>query len=142
MSDELSVFEECFRGELLEVPELVEYVGNGVLNMVAGPKAVLPYAIFTVIPLEDNTGQARTSIQTRLLVDLKFVDAVPPSDRMGPAIAAVKEHFRKSLTYYHEGYAISIRHDRPISMIERGRTADERLLNRGCSFRVWMSRTE
>ena len=137
--DEISIFEQLFRTEALEVPELVQCVGQHLYNSSAPADVPYPHGVFTVIPLEDNTGQARTSIQTRLLADFKIVTTLPLPETVGPAIAAVKEHFRTSLTYDLQGYRISIRHDRPISYMEPGSNADEKILHRGSTYRVWMS---
>jgi|GEM_PF-6042077 len=141
--DEISIFEEMFRTELLSVVELVECVGEGVFNSLAPPKAPLPYAVFTVVPLEDNTGQARTSIQTRLLVDFKIITPFPVPPTVAPAVAAVKEHFRTSRTFdAADSYRVSIRHERPLSFVETGSVPGEKLLNRGGTYRAWMSRAD
>lgn len=140
MDDEIAIFEKFFRTETLEVPELVECVQQHLYNSLAPATVAYPHAVFTVVPLNDNTGQARTSIQTRLLVDLKILSILPMPPTISPAVAAVKEHYRGSFTYDFEGYRISVRHERPIAYSEPGSTPDEKIFNRGATFRVWMSK--
>lgn len=138
--DEVSLFEKFFRTELLEVPELVECIADRLSNSVAPAGLPFPRAVYTIVPLNDTTGQARTSIQTRLLADLKIISTFPLPETVGPAVQAVKEHFRSSFTYDYDNLRISVRHERPISFIEPGAAADEKLLNRGGTFRVWITR--
>lgn len=138
--DEMTAFEKFLRTELLAVPEIVDCIASRVFNLLAPSKAVLPYCIFQLVPLQDRTGQARTPIQTRCEVDVKILTGFPVPASVTTAIAAVKEHFRGSNTFDSNGYRISVRHERPISYIETGATAEERILHRGGSFRVWMSK--
>lgn len=140
MADEVTIFETFFRAELLTVSELVTCVEDRVFNSIAPPGSTYPYAIFQVVPLNDNTGQARTSIQTRLFVDHKILSTFPLPDTVGDAVAGVKEHFRSSFSCDSGGCRISVRHERPISYIEQGLTADQRILHRGGTFAVWMHR--
>lgn len=139
--DELSILEKLFRDELLKVPKFVDCVDDRAFNSIAPATMAYPYAVFTVVPLDDKTGQARTSIQTRALIDLKFVTPSPLPDSVKEAVAAVKEHFRSSLTYDSQGFRISIRHERPISFTERGASDDDIVLNRGWRFRAYISRS-
>ncbi len=140
MDDEITIFEKFFLLEVLDIPEIITCVGNRLSNSVAGAKVAFPRAVFNVVPLNDKTGQARSGIQTRGLVDFKLLSTLPLPATFGPAVAAVKEHFRESNTYDFDQYRISVRHERPISFIETGATADEKILNRGGTFRWWMSR--
>lgn len=136
---EITDFEIWLRSQLRSLPELVEAVGDRIFNSVAGQSAVFPFLIFTVIPLQDSFGQARTSIQTRLLVDIKITSRLPLQSAVNTAVAALKEHFRQTTGAVMNGTAISIRHERPISRTEPGAAADEKLLSRGGTFRVWLS---
>lgn len=139
MDDEVTIFERFFKAEILGIAAVVTCVVDREFNSIAPPKAVLPYGLFKVIPLDDNTGQARTSIQSRFLIDQKFISAFPLPATIAPAVAAIKEHFRSAQTFNFEGYRISVWHVRPISFIESGATADERLLNRGGTYQATMS---
>ena len=140
MDDEITIFERFFRAELLTVSELSTCISGRLSNTVGTSKAVFPRAIFNVVPLDDKTGQARTHIQTRLLVDFKIFATLPLPATIGPAVMAVKEHFRESRTFDFEGHRISVRHERPIAFVEKGATADEKIITRGGTYRAWVSR--
>ena len=139
--DELRVLEKFFRTQLGTVSELATCVGTKIYNSFALPKTPFPYDIFTLIPLNDRTGQARTSIQSRFLVDNKILSTFPVDANVSAALAAVKEHFRNSLTFDADGFRISVRHERPIFYVEKGAIADQRILHQGSTFAVWMSKT-
>lgn len=123
----------------MAVAEVPAAIDDRYFASFAAPKAALPYAITNVVPLDDKVGQARQSSMTCLLVDLKFVTSLPPSDAVYAAIKAVKDDFETSLSMEFEGYRFSVRHERPIYMPEIGATADEKLLNLGSTYRVWMT---
>ena len=138
MAEELATFEKFFRSQVTGLAAVTTCVGDRFSNMYAAPKAMMPYAVFQVGPLEDLVGQARQTVMTRLLVDLKFVSGIPVPDTVFAAVKAVREHFRTSLSFEFEGYRISVRHERPINIPETGAVPGEQLVNRGGSYLVWM----
>ncbi len=140
--DPITIFEKFFRSEALTVPELVVCAGNKLHNTVVPAKVAFPYAVFQVIPLVGKSGQARTTVQTRLLVDLKIVTKFPVPETVAPAVAAIDEHFQNSLTFDYDGWRISVRNEMPINFPERGKIADETLIHRGVTFKAWMSVAE
>lgn len=142
MPEEISSFSKFFRAELLGISDVSSYVGTNLFNTYAPARTVFPYGIFKIVPLGDVTGQARTSIMTRLLVDLKFVTGLPVDPKIYDAVKSAKEHFRESLTFDADGFRISIRHDRPIEIPEFGATPDERLMNIGSTYAVWITGTQ
>jgi hypothetical protein len=148
--DELAAFEKFWLAQLLTITGVTALIGTGdsarMYNSIAPAGTDFPYGIYQVIPLGDNTGQARSSIQTRLLVDSKFLSTLPDPDALHSAVAAQKEYFRVanqtsfSVIYGADSFRISVRHERPISYIEHGATADQQILHRGGTFAVWMHR--
>ena len=140
MANEITNFEIWLKKQLLSLPEVVECVSDRIFNSVAGQKSPFPRIVFTVIPLEDKTGQARTSIQTNLLVDIKITSRLPLDAKVEIAREAIREHFRLLRNQTENDTVISIRHERPISLIEPGTVANEKLITRGGSFRVWLTK--
>lgn len=140
MYDEITIFEKFFRAQLLTVGGIVAAVGPRVFNSSAPPRQPFPFLIFTVIPLDDAKGQARSSIQTRLLCDVKIVSSLPLPASVGAAVGALKERFRTAQTFSFESHRISVWHRRPISFSEPGASVDERLINRGGTFQATISR--
>lgn len=138
--DEISAFENFFRGQLLGAPDLVALVGARCYNSTAPAGALFPFCIFTVVPLDDFKGQARTSIFTRLLVDVKIVSSLPLPDGVSAAVGELKEYFRRAQTFEFEDFRISVWHKRPIAYSERGASASEQIVNRGGTFMATMSR--
>lgn len=137
---EITGFEIWLKNQLVSLPEVVECVGGRIYNSVAGQTSAFPRLVFKVIPLEDNTGQARTSIQTRALVDIKITSKLPLPETVNTAVSALKEYFRTINNEQENDLLISIRHERPISIMEPGTVTDEKLLTRGGSFRVWLTK--
>jgi hypothetical protein len=138
--DPVGAFTKLFRAQILLVPEVVTCIGTAKLfNAIAEAGTKGTYAVYQVIPLQDSTGQARSSILTRLLCDLKFISKLPVDPNIAAAVYAVKEHFRASNTFDADGYRISIRHERPIEIAEVGASADDRRIHRGGTFHAWIS---
>jgi hypothetical protein len=139
--DEITALDTFFNTQLGTVAALTSCVSTRRHNGIAVPKTPFPYALYTVIPLNDKTGQARTSIQTRCLVDFKILCSlsIPLPATLDAAVAGVKEHFRSSRTFDSNGYRISVRHERPIFYIEKGAAADQNILHQGGTYRCWMS---
>lgn len=151
MSD-IAVLESFFRDSVIVLEDVIACIVAETeeeepaaparsFNSIAPGKTAFPYHIYQVIPLQDKFGQAKTSILSRFYIDSKFLTTFPVSDTIDPAIDAIKEYFRTSDSFDSDGYRISIRHDRPLSYIERGATADERILHRGSTFYASMHKT-
>lgn len=142
MQNPILKFAEFFRSKLRAVPELETLVGARIYNSSAPPKAVLPFAVFTVIPLDDNFGQARASIQTRLLCDFKIEYRLPlDAETLGTAIEAVTEIFRTARTAHSFGdFRISVWGRRPISQLSSGAASAEKIYSFGKTFQATMSR--
>lgn len=136
---ELANLEIWLREQLLDIPTVVGAVGAQIFNSVAARKAAFPFLIFTIIPLQDNFGQAAASIQSRFIVDITFKSDLPLPVGIDAAVAAVKAHFKGHKGATFNDSRIAIRHDRPISRIEPGATADEKILSRGGSYKAWVS---
>lgn len=138
--DDVSIIEKFFKTKLLGISEVPASVGAKIFHGTAEKRAKLPYLIFNIVPLADSFGQARTTIQTRLFVDVKFVSQgnIPTASRT--AVEAVKEFFRTSKTFDFENRRISVRHERPIVFLEQGSNADEKIYHRGSTYKVWMSK--
>ena len=123
----------------VELPAVVDCVDRRLYNSVAAQGASFPFAVYQVIPLEDNYGQARTSIESVFLIDFKIYSRLPLPFQVDEAVAAAKEHFRASETFQTDNFRISIRHDRLISLAQKGAKVDERIIVRGSSYRAWVS---
>jgi hypothetical protein len=138
--DDVSIIEKFFKTTLSALPEVAACVGVKIFNASSDKKAKLPYSIFNIVPLADSFGQAGSSIQTRLFVDVKFLCAETVTPEVRTAVHAVKEYFRQSKTFDFENRRISVRHERPLSYLEQGTNADERIYHRGGTFKVWASK--
>lgn len=137
---EIAELEQLFREEILEVPSAIACFEARLFNSFASPGAEFPFAVFQVIPLDDNFGQARTSIQSVFLIDLKIYSRIPLSPDVDPAVAAVKEKFRSRIgSFETDNFRISIRHQRPISLLQPGARPDEKLMMRGSTYKAWVS---
>ncbi|CAN5508834.1 hypothetical protein BH10ACI2_BH10ACI2_04320 [soil metagenome] len=139
MAEALSIFKKYFRASLLAVPEVQACVSDRVFNIYVPDKAVMPYAVFQIVPLQDIVGQGRQSSGKNFLVNLKFLTGLPVPDTIYPAIENAEIYFRMAPAIFYEDYSISIRHDRPIEYPEPGATPGEKLLNLGSTYRVWMT---
>ena len=102
--DEVSAFEAFFYTEVIGLAEVTTLIGTRLYNSKVPPKSAMPYGVFKVTPFRDKTGQAGSSIQTWLLVDLKFISGVPPNADTPAAIEAVKEYFRTARTFDSAGF--------------------------------------
>lgn len=139
MASEIAELEKLFHRELLGIPAAVACFGAKLSNGAAPANAKFPYAVFQAIPLRDNFGQARTSIQSVFFVDFKIYSRLPLPDTVDAAVAAVKEYFRTANTFTTDNFRVSIRHEMPLSKPEKGAKPDEKLLMRGSTYKVWMS---
>jgi hypothetical protein len=140
MSD-VSVLEKFFKAQIAGVAEATACFGAKLSNTFPQATANFPRATFQVIPLDDTFGQARTSIQSKFLIDFKIYSKMPLPETVDAAIDAVKEHFRTAeKSFYYQSYAISIRHERPISQPAKGLKPDEQIIMRGSTYRVWMAK--
>jgi hypothetical protein len=137
----ISVFNGFFKTAVLGISAVSTCVGTKLSNSVAPAGPAFPYATWKIVPLADRTGQARTSIITRFLVDLKFMDSLPVASNIPAAIAAVDEYFRSSRTFDSGGYRISVRRQSPIDSTEVGSTADEHIIVLGSTYMVTMTKT-
>ena len=139
MPSEIAELERLFRDEALEIPALVECCNRRVYNSLAPAETPFPYAVFQVVPLDDDFGQARASIQSNFLIDFKIYARLPLPAVADEAVACLKEHFRSSETFQTDGYRISIRHERAINLLQPGARPDERIVCRGSTYRAWVS---
>lgn len=143
MNDPVLTFAAFFRARLLSVPELAAVVGTRIYNSSAPAKARLPFAVFTVVPLDDNFGQARASIQSRLLCDFKIESRLPLDPDIAPANEAVRQVFRSARTAADfEDFRISVWNRRPISRLNPGAVNEEKIYSSGTTFQATMSRVE
>lgn len=142
MENPILKFAAFFRQQVAAVPELAQIVGGRIYNSAAPPKAALPFAVFTVIPLDDKTGQGRALLQTRLICDFKIEYRLPlDAAALGAAIEAVTEKFRTARTAKDFGeFRISIWGRQPISRLSSGAVSAEKIYSFGKTFQATMSR--
>lgn len=139
--DAISAFNTFFGPAVLGISAVASSIGTKLSNSVAPAKPAFPYGTWKVVPLADRTGQARTSIITRFMVDLKFMDTLPVTSTFPAAIEAVDEYFRASRTFDSNGYRISVRRLSPLDSTEIGATEDEKIVVRGSTYSVTMTKT-
>ncbi len=136
---EIAAFEKFLVAELKNIGAVATCVGGKIYNSVAPPSAKFPFLIFTVIPLDDRSGQAGFSIQTRLLCDIKIVSDLPLPASVDAAVAAIKTKFGNPETFTSGSFRIAVRHGKPISFAGKGATPSEQVMNRGGTYRIWIS---
>lgn len=139
MATEIATLEAFLKTELSNISAVVTCVSTRIYNGVAAQDSVFPKLVYTIVPLQDNFGQARTPIQTNCLIDIQIITKIPVPANVDPAVEAIKTKFGSPATFSSGGFRIAIRHDRPISRKSQGVTVGEYLKYVGGTYRAWVS---
>lgn len=137
MATATSVLEKFIKAQLQGMSEVTDAVGDHIYNSIALPG--YPYLVYKLIPLKDNYGQARTSIQYNYQIQIKFVSKLPLPDSIDTAVDAILEYFRTSRTFDYLDKRISVWHQQPITYETKGAVTGEYILNRGGLYRASVS---
>jgi hypothetical protein len=139
MADHLTELEKWFLAEIKTISQITACCENRIANSFAGAKMIAPYFVFQAIPLQNTSGQAGTTIMSNFLLDAKFVTRRP--SEVTDAISEMNMHFTdiNNRAWQTESVRISIVPQRPISIPQKGASADEIVFHRGTSFRVYVT---
>lgn len=141
MANHLSDTEKWLKARLLQTgTALSSAVGQKIYNFSASPKAVLPYLVFRLIPLDPVTGQNGTVLQSRFIADVQIYCQSAQISQTDTAVAAISAFFETDdLTRTQGTSRIDVAESIPISREVSTKFPDNIILARGISFKLYVS---